>query len=229
MNDSMLAQPVNVVMIGATGAVGTEVVRTLVAEPSLGQLTLLGRRPLESISSNKIQQQTIDIFDGASYQNALAGHTIAICTLGVGQPSKISREDYIKIDKDAVLAFATECKAAGVRHFQLLSSVGANAQSRSFYLRIKGELQSGLSDLHFDRLSIFQPSMIITQTNRYGFTQAVTLAVWPALSKSMIGSLRKYRGIPVEALGRAIDKTAFNAKQGEEVLQWDAFQALYKA
>ena len=64
----------------------------------------------------------------------------AICTLGVGQPSKMSKEEFLKIDKQAVLDFAVSCKNNGIKHFQLLASVSINANSSSFYLRSKGEL-----------------------------------------------------------------------------------------
>jgi len=63
----------------------------------------------------------------------------------------------------------------------LLSSVGISPKSKSFFLRTKGELVEALKALNFERLSIFMPSMILTPTNRYGFSQALTLAVWPKL------------------------------------------------
>jgi hypothetical protein len=86
-------------------------------------LTLLGRRPLESCTASFIQQKSIDVFMPESYQKYIEGHQTAICTLGVGEPSKMSKEDFVRIDKEAVLDFAVACKAAGVSHFQLLASV----------------------------------------------------------------------------------------------------------
>ncbi len=87
----------------------------------------------------------------------------------------MSKADFVRIDRDAALDFGRACKAAGVRHFELLCAVGANAKSSSLYLRTKGELQDGLKALDFERLSLFEPSMIITPTNRYGIGQAVLL------------------------------------------------------
>ena len=133
------------------------------------------------------------------------------------------------MDKDAVLQFAQACKAAGVKHFELLSSVGANARSRSFYLRTKGELNSALAALAFERLSIFQPSMILTPTNRYGWAQALTLAVWPRLDGVLGGSLQRWRGIPVGELGRAMAANALTSGSGDETLQWADFKRLAAA
>ena len=217
----------SIVMIGATGAVGGEVVKNLKTHPQLNRLTLLGRRKIPNLP-DVIDQPIIDVTTPTSYQEFLAGHDTAICTLGVGQPSKVSKEDFLKIDKTAVLDFATACKKAGVQHFELLSSVGISADSSSFFLRSKGELVEELKALQFERLSIFQPSMILTPTNRYGFGQAVTLAVWPLLKPVLFGGLKKYRGVRVEDLGKAIALNIFEKGEGVEVLTWKNFQELSK-
>lgn len=215
-------------MLGASGAVGTEALKALLQLKNIKQLTLLGRKTIPNTNVDFVQQHTINISDSNSYKDYLAGHTTAICTLGVGEPSKISKEEFIKIDKTAVLDFAIACKKAGVSHFELLASVGINPKSNTFYLRVKGELVEELKALHFERLSIFQPSMILTPTNRYGIAQAITLTVWPVLKPLLMGSLRKYRGIPVSVLGQAMAKNIFKEAKGYEILQWDEFYSITK-
>ncbi|MDA3781113.1 MAG: NAD(P)H-binding protein [Bacteroidales bacterium] len=216
----------SIVMLGASGAVGAETLDTLLQFENIEQLTLLGRKTIPDIDFDYVQQYKISISDPTSYHNYLEGHTTAICTLGVGEPSKMSKEEFVKIDKIAVLDFAKACKEAGVKHFELLASVGINPKSISFYLRIKGELVEELKALNFERLSIFQPSMILTPTNRYGISQAITLKVWPLLKCLLIGSLKKYRGIPVNALGQAMAKNIFNKNKGYEILQWEEFYTI---
>jgi uncharacterized protein YbjT (DUF2867 family) len=218
----------SIVMMGASGAVGTETLNTLLQLKNIQQLTLLGRKTTPNINLNFVRQHKISISDPNSYNNYLQGHITAICTLGVGEPSKMSKEEFVKIDKTAVLDFAIACKKAGVEHFELLASVGINPKSTSFYLRTKGELAEELKKLNFERLSIFQPSMILTPSNRYGITQAITLKVWPLLRPILIGSLRKYRGIPVTVLGKAMAKNVFNASEGYEILQWEEFYSIIK-
>ena len=219
---------VSVLMFGASGAVGGAALKTLLSDARCQHLTLLGRRSLPGLISTKIRQEVVDVFDPASYQHLLAGHDAVVCTFGVGESSKISKDEFVRIDKTAVIAFATACKTAGVRHFELLSAVASNAQSPSFYLRIKGELNQALAAMSFERLSLFQPSMILTPTNRYGLMQGLTLALWPKLQPVLPGPLRKYRGIAVEKLGAAMANNLFTPGSGVEVLQWDAFVALAK-
>lgn len=213
-------------MLGATGAVGSEVVRALSGEPALERLTLLGRRELQGLTQSHIEQHCIDILDPDSYQTQVSGHQSAICTLGIGEPSKAGKEDFLRIDKQAVLDFAGLCRQSGVEHFLLLSSVGADAHSRSFYLRSKGELNDALRALDFKRLSLFQPSMIITAHNRYGFTQAATLAIWPTLSRLMFGPLNKLRGIAVSDLGTAMANNILSTGAGVETLHWKEIKDL---
>lgn len=217
-----------IVMLGASGAVGIETMQTLLKMPEVERLTLLGRTPISGITANSVHQHKIDIFNAHSYADLLEGHDTAICTLGVGEPSKMGKEEFIKIDKTAVLDFAKACKKAGVAHFQLLASVGIDAKSASLYLRTKGELVEELTVLNFEQLSIFQPAMILTPTNRYGFTQAVALFITPFLNPLFFGSWRKYRGIPVKVLGKAIALNALNKNTGVERLEWADFYRLTK-
>jgi uncharacterized protein YbjT (DUF2867 family) len=213
-------------MLGASGAVGSEVVNTLLATPELKTLSLLNRRPLTLANDARLSQHVVNVMEPASYARWLAGHQVAICTLGVGQPSKMTKAEFVRIDKDAVIDFARACRQAGVEHFELLSAVGANPDSSSLYLRTKGELEQALKDLDFERLSVFQPSMILTPTNRYGLSQALILALWPRLDPLLRGGWRKYRGIPVATLGAAMARNLLKEQRGLEVLQWDHFVAL---
>ncbi len=214
-------KPISVVMLGASGAVGSIVAHHLMQMPQVVQLTLLNRRTLDGFNQTKVQQHTVDVLEASSYTSLLPGHDVAICCLGVGQPSKVSKEEFVRVDQTAALAFATACKVAGVRHFELLTSVGADANSASFYLRTKGVLQNGVAALGFERLSFFQPSMILTPRNRYGWSQAVLLALWPIVSKVLLGGLRKYRGVPIELLGWAIADNVVQPRNGMETLRWD--------
>jgi len=218
----------SVVMLGATGAVGGEALKALLAMPEVARITLLGRRllALPAGAEARVSQQVVDVGQPSSYAEWVAGHDAAICTLGVGQPSQMTTEAFLRVDRDWVIAFATACRERGVRHFELLGAVGANSRSRSLYLRTKGELRDALIALRFERLSLFQPSMILTPTNRYGLSQAITLALWPALSHLMIGPMRQFRGVRVEVLGGAMARNLVTAGSGVETLQWADFMRL---
>jgi uncharacterized protein YbjT (DUF2867 family) len=221
-----LNEPLDVVLMGATGAVGGHALQRLGAMDRIARVTVLARRPLDGPRGAKVKQHLVDVLDPAAYRHLLAGHGVAISAMGVGQPSKASREEFIKVDKLAVLDFATACRDAGIAHFELLGSVAADAASRSFFLKSKGELRDAIAALGFPRFSAFQPSMLITPVNRYGFSQAVMLAAWPLLSPLLVGGLSKYRGIKVETLGAAMAENILKDGRGTEVLHWKEFMKI---
>jgi uncharacterized protein YbjT (DUF2867 family) len=218
----------SIVLLGASGAVGGEVLKTLLTMPEVSRITILTRRPLDGPLNSKTTQHIVDVLDPASYAAHLKNHNVAICTLGVGQPTKASQEEFTRIDKQAVLDFARACKDAGVKHFSLLGAIAADAKSRSFYLRSKGELRDAIVAMGFERFSVFQPAMILTPQNRYGFSQAVMLTLWPIVSPLMIGGLNKFRGNRVEDLGRAMAQDILKSGSGTEILHWAEIENLSK-
>lgn len=216
-----------IVFIGATGAVGSAAFNQLLTYDTVAKILTLGRRVVELKEPlEHVEQQVIDIHDPSSYSDYIQGYDIAICTLGVGEPSKISKKDFIAIDKTAVLKFAKVCKEKGVQHFHLLSSIGVSSSSWNYYMRTKGELNDELVKLNFDRLSIFKPSMILTPQNRYGLSQGIALKIWPKLDAILHKGYRKYRGIKVDMLGKSIANNVFKAKTGLEYLEYDEFLEL---
>ena len=222
------SSPGRVVLLGATGAVGRSALAEALRSPAFETVTTLGRRQVDVADApGKLTQHVVDLEAPASYRSLVAGHTAAICTLGVGQPSKATREEVWKVEIDYVMGFAAACKDAGIRHFSLMTSVGSDAQSRSYYLRLKGTQEDRVKALGFERTSLFRPSLLITPQNRYGASQAVFLAVWPKLNGILVGPLRRYRGIRVEDLGRAIAiDAARDAPAGVEIYEWDGFQRI---
>lgn len=223
-----MAKRLSVVMLGASGATGGETLKSLLAMPEIDRITLLGRRAVDlpGGADTRVTQHLVEVGSPDTYADFIDGHDAAICTLGVSQPSQMTKEEFLRIDRDWVIAFATLCKQRGVRHFELLGAVGADSRSPSFYLRTKGQLRDALIALNFERLSLFQPSMILTPTNRFGITQALTLAFWPTLSHLMWGPARKFRGIRVEALGAAMARNLATEGKGVEILQWAEFNRL---
>jgi uncharacterized protein YbjT (DUF2867 family) len=223
-----IPKPLSVVMLGASGAVGMATLECLLKMDNIERITLLVRRAIPSLQDRRITQHVVDVFDPKTYGSFIAGHTAAICTFGVGEPSKVSPEEFIRVDHDAVLNFAKACRAGSVRHFELLGSVAADPNSRNFYLRGKGQLRVAAAALGFMRFSIFQPSMILTPQNRYGLSQGIMLVVWPWLSHVLAGGLKKYRGIKIAELGNAIAQNLQSQNTGNETLHWPEIMELSK-
>lgn len=221
------------IVLGGTGAVGTALTRELIRQPAVAAITLLVRRKhadREIAASPKVTQEVVDVFDPGSYRHLLSGHELAFSTLGMGQASKATQEEFERVDVECVRVFAEACKESGVSHFSSLGSAGANRNSRVFYLKVKGELEQALIDLEFSRTSLFRPSMIITPQNRYGWTQWLMLRFYPLFDPLMVGGWAQFRSIRVEELGLAMARNALRRPAAErpgapgvEILTWRDF------
>ena len=225
MSDSRSA-----VVLGGTGAVGSAVVRALLAGDVWRRVTVLVRRAdaLSEIKDSRLERRVVDVLDPRQYEEFLPGHGVAFCTLGIGEPSQVAREEFKRVDLDGAAAFAAAGRRQGVTHFLLLTAVLANAKSSIYYTRLKGEVEERVREEEFPRASFFRPSMLVTPTNRYGFTQGVLLVLFPFIDLLLVGPLSRFRSIKVSDLGKAMVRHAERPGAGVEVLEWKEFQAVLR-
>ena len=148
---------------GGSGLVGRALLARLGADPGVAQVHALVRRPLGLVAP-KLQVHVVDF-------NALpplpAAHE-AYLALGTTIAVAGSREAFRAVDFDANLAVAKAAGAAGARRVGLVSAMGADARSRVFYSRVKGELEEALSALPLDALVIARPSLLLGDRDRLG-------------------------------------------------------------
>ena len=224
------------VVLGATGAVGSALVRELLAAPAWASVTIFVRRPtatfagargLEKLSEHVMHVDHLEhevAGELALRRRAQLGAAAAFCTLGVGEPSTVSRAELQRVDVGIAGAFARGCRMAQVPHFSLLTAVGANRTSPLHYLRVKGEIESLVGSLEFGRASFFRPSLLVTRTLRYGFKDRVSQTIFPRLSRFLPS---RYREITVEQLASAMRINAEQAQPtGIEVLEHADFVRL---
>jgi uncharacterized protein YbjT (DUF2867 family) len=223
------------VVIGATGAVGSSLVRDLLASPRCAEVVALARRPVQIFDGvagqEKLRQRVIDMSQAGSIERETAeaarGAEVAFCTMGVGQPRKMAKDEVWKIDVDFAAAFARGARSAGARHISLLSSVGADANASSFYLRLKGAAEQGVAAAGIPRVSLFRPSLLVTREIRYGLQDRVTQAVFPRISWLLPS---RYHEIRVEDLGRCMRINAERpGKDGVEILHYAEFVELLRS
>lgn len=221
------------IVIGGTGAVGSVVVHSLAQDPSVSEVRCLVRRkPETNPIPGKISYFIVDLFDSNSYTEHIARCDAAFIMLGVGQPSQVSKEELLRTDFQAPLAFAKVCREKNVSSISVLTAVLASAESGVDYLRIKGELESNIEAMKFRGTFFYQPSMLMTKTNRYDWKQGLLLKIYPILDHLLLGPLKIYRSISVEELGRCMAKVAMDfAKKSDRNdivrrLTWADFKAV---
>jgi uncharacterized protein YbjT (DUF2867 family) len=151
-----------VLLCGATGLVGGECLRLLLADGGVGRLHVLLRRALSAEAGRdpRLTQQVVD-FDRLGEQAELAGVHQIVCALGTTMKQAGSREAFRRVDHDYPLELARLGVERGARHYLLVTAVGADPRSRIFYNRVKGELERALLALPDRSGSILRPSLLV--------------------------------------------------------------------
>lgn len=220
------------IIIGGTGAVGSALVRELMASPHCEQVTVVARsEPAQGLfddGNSKLRVRVVDMNQLGNEVIAYARHCdAAFSTMGIGQPRKAAKEQFWKVDVEYNTAFARACKIAGAQHFSLLSSVGADPNSRTNYLHVKGVVEERIQQLGFGRVSLFRPSVLMTKQIRYGLQDSVTQALAPLVSRLLPP---RFHQIKVEDLARAMRINAERAgARGVESLTYSEFVGLLGA
>jgi uncharacterized protein YbjT (DUF2867 family) len=154
-----------VLLVGATGLVGSVCLRLLMADPTVARVRTLTRRPLQRVPAvwneqGKLEQRVVDFDNLESHPTWMACNQV-ICALGTTMRQAGSGAAFRRVDHDYVLDVARLALAQGASHFLVVSSMGADAQSANFYYRVKGELEDDLKALDYPSLTIARPSLLL--------------------------------------------------------------------
>lgn len=213
-----------VMVAGATGLVGREVLAALSAAKNIGAIHVVGRRAPDSRDARTLFH-AVDFAQLTQLQQLPPVDEVYIA-LGTTIKVAGSQAAFRAVDHDAVLALARHARQHGARRLAVVSAMGADAASRIFYNRVKGETEDALRALGYDTLVIARPSMIdgdrasLNQPGRPG--EGLGLALMRRI-KPLIPS--NYRPIAARDIAQAMVRAMQNAKPGTQVLLSGQMQA----
>ena len=145
-------------VIGATGATGKDLVNKLLEDKDFQEVHAFVRRPL-NIKNEKLKAHVVDFEKPEEWKDLVKGD-VAFSCLGTTLKDAGSKDAQRKVDFDYQYQFAKNAKENEVEDYILVSSYGANPNSKIFYSRMKGELEKEVKNLHFNKMTIFQPGML---------------------------------------------------------------------
>jgi uncharacterized protein YbjT (DUF2867 family) len=155
----------SVLVAGASGLVGAEVLDQLKGDPSVTRIVVIGRRPMPSLDP-RIEARVVN-FDALEANADLLAVDQIICALGTTMKQAGSKEAFRRVDLEYPLALARLGLAHGARHFLLVSALGADAESRVFYTQVKGELENALRPLGYRSVTIVRPSLLLGKRKEF--------------------------------------------------------------
>ena len=139
-----------VLVMGATGAVGSELVRQCIKDDRIEYVVAFTRRPLQESHSKLKVIVRDDFLNYDDLTEELSEIDICYCALGVSQVQVRDPKLYTAITRDYVLAAARALKSANPDiRFCFVSGAGADASEKSgtLWRRVKGETENRLREL----------------------------------------------------------------------------------
>jgi uncharacterized protein YbjT (DUF2867 family) len=200
-------------LAGATGLVGSEVLRLALADPRVTRVIAPSRTPLPS--HPRMENPVTDfkhLTGGESWWRVDA----VICALGTTIRKAGSQAAFREVDHDLPILVAKYAKAQGARSYAFTSSVGADARSGNFYLRTKGEAERDLEACGFPSLTIVRPSVIVGARQESRPMERISIALMQA-ARPLIP--RRYRVVPATGIARTLLESALAGIPGRKIIE----------
>jgi uncharacterized protein YbjT (DUF2867 family) len=188
-------------VLGSTGLVGKALVERLCADARYKTVTCLVRKPLANdffgVQSEKIEPIVVDFQNLEDYQGYFGATHIYVC-LGTTIKKAGSKAAFRKIDFEYVHVAAQLARAQRAVSFVWISSVGANAKSGSFYLRVKGEVENAIFAMSgLDHATAVRPSLLLGERNETRSGEKLGAVLGQFISPILFGKLSKYKPVHV--------------------------------
>jgi len=177
-------------LIGSTGLTGSFLIRYLLADPAITKVISISRRPLNAANAKLTEVLIADLADLPSIESRARGE-LYFCCLGTTIKAAGSKQNFEKVDHDAIVAFAKIAKAHDAKSFALVSAMGANARSMFFYNQVKGRTENDLQALGLRCLIILEPGLLVGPRRELRWAERIAAKTIVPLSHLLPARTRK--------------------------------------
>lgn len=224
MSDPRSIAPVRIALVGATGLVGRRVIELASAGDEV-RIVGIARREVPLPPGARMEMFVAEPAKWGEVLDAVRPRAL-ICALGTTW-KKAGRDEaaFRAVDFDLVLATAETAKRAGVPNMVVVSAAGADARSKSLYMRVKGEAEEALSRVGFKRLDILHPGLLRgTRTDDLRFAERAAIIAAPLIDPLLSGKWEQYRSIDAglvaeAALGLALRRAGGRFSHDNEAMR----------
>ncbi|MBT2767921.1 NAD(P)H-binding protein [Stenotrophomonas sp. ISL-67] len=202
-----------VMLAGATGLVGAQVLQQLLDDPRCDAVVAPTRRAV-ALADPALFNPVVD-FEQLPADADWRAVDAVICALGSTIKQAGSRERFARIDHDYPLQVATLARARGANAFVLNSAMGASATSRIFYNQVKGRVEQDLRRLDYPSLTLVRPGLIGGERSERRTGEHLASLVLGALGPVLP---RAWRINPSERIAAAMVEAALAPRPGAHVV-----------
>jgi uncharacterized protein YbjT (DUF2867 family) len=213
---------------GGSGLVGGQLLPLLLQSPQYTRVHALSRRPLP-FDHPRLANRVVRF--EASLQAQLKGLKCqdAFCCLGTTIRDAGSQTAFRAIDFELVQEFAQLARSCGVERLVVVSALGANAASKNFYMRVKGEMEKALEAQRFRALDILQPSLLLGARRELRLLELGAQVAMRLVNPLLLGSWSRLRAIPAATVAAAMCGAAASGRRGIYRYSYDGMRSLAAA
>ena len=175
---------IRAIILGSTGATGQEILKLLLKNSDISEIVILVRRKIY-LKHEKLKIYQIDFSNLSSYKKLIKGD-IFISSLGTTLNDAGSKNNQFLIDYSYQYELAKIASENNVKHYTLISSIGANKNSIFYYLKIKGLLEYNIKKLNFRSIHIFQPPSLIRQPDLIRKGERISIFIFNLINKLVL-------------------------------------------
>ncbi|MBR7722440.1 NAD-dependent epimerase/dehydratase family protein [Hymenobacter properus] len=193
-------------LAGATGLIGAQLLPLLLQSERYAKVIVVGRRAVPVIHP-KLVQVTTELDKLEDVRLKLIADDV-YCCLGTTMKQAGSKEAFFKVDFLYVVQLAAVAASNFASQLLVVSSMGADAESRIYYSRVKGEMEAAVRQTPFRAIHIFRPSLLLGEREHPRLGERIGAVVLKALAPLLRGPLLKYRPVTGAAVAAAMLKAA---------------------
>lgn len=199
------------IILGITGLTGTVLAKQLFEDDDYTEIVSFQRRT-SGLKHPKLTKYVGDLFELNKEKERFKADVV-FCCIGTTKSKTKDKETYKAIDYGIPLQAAQLCKANGIATFIAISALGADAESRIFYNRTKGEMQRDILQLSIKNCYFMQPALLAGDREESRTAESFAIGVFKIINPLLLGSLRKYRSINPTKIAKTM---RFVAKNGHK-------------
>ena len=211
------SKKIEVAVFGATGLIGSILVKYLKQFSKFKKINLVLRSPID-LKDENVKIHKINLYKKSEILNSLNTSKVVFIAIGTTMSKvKGDKEKYRRIDFGITKDIADACKEFGIDKLILVSSSGANLKSKSFYLNLKGSIEKYVTDLNLKSVSILRPSLLLGKRNEKRFGEKFAQIIMPKISFFMPS---KYKAIKAEKVARAMLQLSNTDSKGVKIFHY---------
>jgi uncharacterized protein YbjT (DUF2867 family) len=224
-----MSERLRIALVGATGLIGRALIDQSVGREDV-RILAVARREMKLPAGARMEMVVADPAEWGSVFERVRPDVLVSALGTTWNKAGKDEEAFRAVDQHLVLDTARRARASGVKRCVAVSSVGADAGSRNFYLRVKGEVERDLAKIGFDRLDILRPGLLRGQRGgerRIG--ERLGIIASPLADLLMQGKYRKFRSIRDRDVARAVLAFSMRKAAGKFAHDHDALMRTAKS